>query len=343
MPTYDDLRKTQAEVELQTKLRSVETLHKSSNVASLKVEAAQQATPELPSQPPHPSAPAQEPEPQIAIAEPEPPQPWQVRKAADEQDLQTRKAAYAEAIKTNDFERKEEMEKELVERMKNFNYDAQDIKDFRSSVNHSYGAVSAYERMDRAVTEKERKEFIGEKQHELEKQHDWEQVQAKRAQIEAQKRGGERPASQTWQDGPTRPTIPPLPGQAPEAKAQLEKNQTRAEPAQSEPKKIQGNAEDRAPNCNADAERQARIAAYKQNPNSQAQFQAEDRGQNRNADAERQARIAAYKQNPNSQAQAQAAPKVEGQAEDRAQKRGEAVNQEKQDMPQPVPKPHIRR
>jgi len=49
---YDDLRKTQAEVELQTKLRSVEPLHKSSNAASLKVEAAQQATPELPSQSP---------------------------------------------------------------------------------------------------------------------------------------------------------------------------------------------------------------------------------------------------------------------------------------------------
>lgn len=311
MPTYDDLRKTQAEVELQTKLRSVETLHKSSNVASLKLEAAQQATPELPSQPPHPSAPAQEPEPQIAIAEPEPPQPWQVRKAADEQDLQTRKAAYAEAIKTNDFERKEEMEKELVERMKNFNYDAQNIKDFKSSVNHSYGAVSAYEKADRAVTEKERKEFIGEKQHELEKQHDWEQVQAKRAQIEAQKRGGERPASQAWQDGPTRPAIPPLPGQAPEPQIAV---------------KIEDKGEDIAKNRSADAERQARIVAQKQNPNSQEKTpaavkiegKAEDLAKSRNTDTERQARIV-------------------------AQKRGEAPSDETPTMPPPAPKPHIRR
>ncbi len=52
MRPYDDLRKTQAEVELQTKLRSVEPLHKSSNAASLKVEAARQETPEsAPSQP----------------------------------------------------------------------------------------------------------------------------------------------------------------------------------------------------------------------------------------------------------------------------------------------------
>lgn len=208
MRTYDDLRKTQAEVELQTKLRSVEPLHKSSNAASMKVAAAQQATPELPSQSPPSSAPDQEPEPQIPIAEPEPPQPWQVRKTADEQDMQARKADYAEAIKTNDFDRKEAMDKEMVERIKNFNYDGQDIKDFRSRVNHSYDAVSAYEKMDRAVTEKERKEFIGEEQHKLEKQHDWEQVQAKRAQIAAQNRG-DRPA-RSGQDGPNRP------GQAPE-------------------------------------------------------------------------------------------------------------------------------
>ena len=99
MRPYDDLRKTQAEVELQTKLRSVEPLHKSSNAASLKVEAAQQATSELPSQSPPSSAPDQEPEPQIPMAEPEPPQPWQVRKTADEQDMQARKAEYAEAIR----------------------------------------------------------------------------------------------------------------------------------------------------------------------------------------------------------------------------------------------------
>lgn len=124
--------------------------------------------------------------------------------------MQARKADYAEAIKTNDFDRKEAMDKEMVERMKNFNYDGQDIKDFRSRVNHSYDAVSAYEKMDRAVTEKERKEFIGEEQHKLEKQHDWEQVQAKRAQIAAQNRG-ERPASLPGQspEKPVRPQEPP--------------------------------------------------------------------------------------------------------------------------------------
>ena len=51
MSTYDDLRKTQAEVDLQSKLRSVEPLHKASNAASLKLETARQATPEAAPQP----------------------------------------------------------------------------------------------------------------------------------------------------------------------------------------------------------------------------------------------------------------------------------------------------
>jgi hypothetical protein len=306
VPTYDDLRKTQAEVELQTKLRSVQPLHKSSNAASLKVEAVRQETPELPSQSPS----GQVQEPQTQTPEPEPVLPWKVRYDADERDLQTRKTDYAEAIKTEDFERKEAMDKEIVGRMKENGYDGRSIEDFKRSVNQSHNAVGNYAKADEFLTQKERHKSFSDEERKLEGQYKWEQTQAKMAQLAAQKRGGARPASQTWQDGPTRPAIPPLPGQAPEPQTAV---------------KIAGNTAD-PDKASQDAERQARIVAQKQAPNSQAETEAapkiegkaEDLAKNRNADAERQARIA-------------------------AQKRGEAPSEETPTMSPPVPKPHIRR
>lgn len=182
----------------------------------------------------------------------------------------------------------------------------------------SHGGTETFAKYEREVTADEINKQMPKEWRDAERQA------ALAARIEAQKRGV-RSATQTWQDGPTRPAIPPLPGKAPEAQAEREKNQTPAEPAQAAPK-IEGRAEDLAKSRNADAERQARIVAQKQTPNSQAQTapqiegQAQDQGraQSRDADAERQARIA-------------------------AQKRGEPASQEKQDMPPPVPKPHIRR
>jgi hypothetical protein len=197
--TYDDLRKTQAEVELQTKLRSVEPLHKSSNAASLKVEAARQEIPEVPSQ--SPSGQVQEPQ----TPEPEPVLPWKVRYDADERDLQTRKADYAEAIKTEDFERKETMDKEIVGRMKENGYTRDDIADFKRLVDDKHLALIVYARTDESLTQRERHNSFSKEEKELEGQYKWEQTQVKMAQNR-----GERPAARSGQDGPNRP------GQAPE-------------------------------------------------------------------------------------------------------------------------------
>ncbi|GEM_PF-4174697 len=204
MPTYDDLRKTQAEVELQTKLRSVEPLHKSSNAASLKGEAARQEIPEGPSQ--SPSGQVQEPQ----TPEPEPVLPWKVRYDADERDLQTRKADYAEAIKTEDFERKEAMDKEIVGRMKEHGYDGRDIEDFKRGVNQYHNAVSNYAEADKLLTQRERHKSFSDDEKNLEGQYKWEQTQAKMAQMAAQKRG-DRPASLSGQapEKPVRTQEPP--------------------------------------------------------------------------------------------------------------------------------------
>lgn len=254
MRPYDDLRKTQAEVELQTKLRSVEPLHKSSNAASLKVEAARQEIPEVPSQSPS----GQVQEPQTQTPEPEPVLPWKVRYDADQRDLQTRKADYAEAIKTEDFERKEAMDKEIVGRMKEYGYDGRSIEDFKVDVNQHHDAVSNYAKADELLTQRERHKSFSDDEKQLEGQYKWDQAQAKRAQIEAQKRGGERPASQTWQDGPTRPPIPPLPGQAPEPQTAVKAEPPKAEPSQDAPER--GQAENRAASQSR-AEKLARLEA----------------------------------------------------------------------------------
>lgn len=206
MAKYDELRKTQAEVELQTKLRSVEPLHKSSNAASLKVEAARQEIPEVPSQSPS----GQVQEPQKQAPEPEPVPAWKVRYDADERDRQTRKTDYAEAIKTEDFERKEAMDKEMVGRMKEYGYDGRDIEDFKKSVNQYHNAVSNYTQADELLTQRERHKTFSDEERKLEGQHKWEQTQAKMAQLAAQ-RHGDRPAARSGQapEQPVRPQEPP--------------------------------------------------------------------------------------------------------------------------------------
>jgi len=201
---YDELRKTQAEVELQTKLRSVEPLHKSSNAASLKVEAARQEIPQVPS--PSPSGQVQEPQ----TPEPEPVPSWKVKYDADERDRQTRKTDYAEAIKTEDFERKEAMDKEIVGRMKENGYTKGEIADFTRLVDDKHLALIVYARTDESLTERERQKSFSDDEKKLEGQYKWEQTQTKMAQLAAQKRG-DRPASLPGQapEQPERPQEPP--------------------------------------------------------------------------------------------------------------------------------------
>lgn len=74
----------------------------------------------------------------------------------------------------------------------------------------SHGGTETFAKYEREVTADEIDKQMPKEWRDAERQA------ALTARIEAQKRGGERPAAQIWQDGPTRPAIPPLPGQAPE-------------------------------------------------------------------------------------------------------------------------------
>ena len=235
----------------------------------------------------------------------QPPPPTALEQARDfraehENARDERIAAHETALKELDEKKAFSLERQVVDRA----VAVGTIKDApyeRQYMAHAIGreGTETFAKYEREVTADEIDKQMPKEWRDAERQA------ALTARIEAQKRGGERPAAQIWQDGPTRPAIPPLPGQTPESQSAVT---------------IENKAQD-VPKSREDAEREARIVARQQNPHGQAGAKVGEGGQDLDKarqDAERVARI-------------------------EARQRGEPASQDKQDMPPPAPKPHIRR
>lgn len=234
-------------------------------------------------------------------------------RAEHENARDERIAAYETALKELDEKKALSLERQVVDRA----VAVGTIKDApyeRRYMGHAIGreGTETFAKYEREVTADEINKQMPKELRDAERQA------ALTARIEAQKRGV-RPATQTWQDGPTRPAIPPLPGQTPESQSAV---------------KIENKSEEVAKSRNADEERQARIVAQKQTPNKDLPKTREDE--------ERQARIVAQKQAPNKDLP-NTREDEERQARIVAQKRGEAPSGDTPNMPPPEPKPYIRR
>ncbi|MCM8597592.1 MAG: hypothetical protein NFW04_02870 [Candidatus Accumulibacter sp.] len=269
----------------------------------------------------------------------QPPPPTALEQARDfraehENARDERIAAHETALKELDEKKAFSLERQVVDRA----VAVGTIKDApyeRQYMAHAIGreGTETFAKYEREVTADEINKQMPKEWRDAERQA------ALTARIEEQKRGT-RPATQAWQDGPTRPAIPPLPGQTPESQSAVT---------------IENKAQD-VPKSREDAEREARIVARQQNPHGQAGAKVGEGGQDPDKarqDAEREARIVARQQNPHGQAGAKvgeggqdldkARQDAERVARIEARQRGEPASQDKQDMPPPAPKPHIRR